>query len=148
MDLIEYSKSIKPKRKRNPNNKPKDSSAISEAQEGKLLCTWFSRRYFRYQNQLIHIPNGAHLHGDPRQRAMQMNSLKAQGLIVGASDYFLAVPMGSFHGCWIELKKSTIKKASDNQIIFLRRQKMFGFEAFVASGFEEAKEMVDEYLSL
>lgn len=77
-----------------------------------------------------------------------MNSLKAQGLIVGASDYFLAVPMGTFHGCWIELKRRDIKKASENQVIFLRRQKMFGFEAFVASGFEEAKEKVDEYLSL
>lgn len=146
MDLIEYSKSLKPKRKRNSNNKSKDPSVLSEAQEGKLLCTWFSRRYFRYQNQLIHIPNGAHLYGDAQRRAMQMNSLKAQGLIIGASDYFLAVPMGELHGCWIELKKSSIKKASDNQIIFLRRQKMFGFEAFVASGFEEAKEKIDQYL--
>lgn len=146
MDLIEYSKSLKPKRTRK--TKPKDPALLSEAKEGKLLVTWFSRRYFRYQNQLIHIPNGAHFAGDSKQRAIQMNSLKAQGLIVGASDYFLAVPMGQWHGCWIELKRRDIKKASENQVIFLRRQKMFGFEAFIASGFEEAKEKVDEYLSL
>ena len=144
MDLIKYSESLKPKRKRQA--KPKDPSILSEAQEGKLLVTWFSRRYFRYQNQLIHIPNGAHFAGDVQRRAMQMNSLKAQGLIVGVSDYFLAVPTEKFAGLWLELKKSTVKKASDNQIIFLRRQKMFGYDGAVCSGFEEASKKIDEYL--
>lgn len=145
MDLIKYSESLKPKRKRK--TKPKDPSILSEAQDGKLLVTWFSRRYFRYQNQLIHIPNGAHFAGDIQRRAIQMNSLKAQGLIVGASDYFLAIPTPKFSGLWIELKRANIKKGSDNQIIFLRRQRMFGYDGAVCSGFEQAKDKIDEYLS-
>lgn len=146
MDYIQYAVDLKKRGRGKRKARVKDPSLLSEAQEGKLLVTWFSRRYFKYQNQLIHIPNGAHFAGDAKQRGMQMNSLKAQGLVIGASDYFLAVPTADFFGLWLELKRSNIKKASDNQIIFLRRQKMFGYEGAVCSGFEAAKIKVDEYL--
>lgn len=144
MDLIKYAESL-PKKRRYI-KKPKDPRVLSEAQEGKLLVTWFSRRYFCFNGHLIHIPNGAHFHGDITMRAMQMNSLKAQGLTVGCSDYFLAVPQKNYSGLWLELKREKGGKASDNQLNFLKRMKHMGYEAVLAHGFEEAKYFIEEYM--
>jgi hypothetical protein len=51
---------------------------------------------------IVHVPNGSHLSGDDRARAMQMGALKGDGLKVGFPD--LACYWNHGH-CLIEVKR-------------------------------------------
>lgn len=48
----------------------------------------------RHGVEPVAVPNGAVLAGDARQRAIQMNSLKKQGLKVGFPDLVALMPFG------------------------------------------------------
>ena len=63
--------------------------------------------------KVVHVPNGVTLAGNARQRAIQMNSLKADGLCVGFPD--LVVYGGDRRIGHIEVKLEG-EKQSDTQI--------------------------------
>ena len=57
---------------------------FSESDIQQLCITW--ARY-QYPNELFFsVPNGVALYGTPEQKAKQMNRLKKEGLLKGASD--------------------------------------------------------------
>ena len=105
-------------------------------------------QWFRLQHPkliMFSIPNGAHLAGDARLRAIKMNNLKASGLVPGVSDLFLMCPKSGWHGLFIEMK---IKggKVSDSQKEFMGLATLMGYQAVVCYGFDEAKDAITEYL--
>ena len=117
---------------------------MSEHDEQKALIQWLD---FQYPDTLFFaIPNGAHLAGTDRQRFAQINKLKAEGLVPGTPDVFIAEPRGGYAGCFVEMKTLT-GKLSDNQKEFLARAEARGFYTIVGFGFEFARDMVDDYLS-
>ena len=125
----------------------------SESQEQRALIAWWET-YARSKGidprLLIAIPNGGHLAGGPRQRAIQMRRLKLEGLRVGCPDLFLAVPrapsskLGTMGGLWIELKTER-GKASEAQYDMLN---LLGADycARLAFGWDDARRLIEAYL--
>ena len=72
----------------------------TESQEQKSLFKWW-RVYSRHAPHLVmyHIPNGG------RRDAITGARLKAEGVVAGVPDIFLAVPRQGFHGLYVELKR-------------------------------------------
>lgn len=75
-----------------------------ESRIQKACVQWFRLQHSRKKKLLFAIPNGAALKGDAKQRAIQMNRLKAEGLVPGAADLFLSIPSGDLAGLYIETK--------------------------------------------
>ncbi len=93
-------------------------------------------------------PNGAHLAGSTRQRAAQMNKLKAEGLLPGVSDLTIFEPRGGYSALFLEMKRSDGGSgASENQLWFLREVERRGAFGAIANGYEEAREIIDDYLA-
>lgn len=67
----------------------------------------------RHGVEPVAVPNGAVLAGDGKARAIQMNSLKRQGLKVGFPDLVAIMPLGRV--AFIEVKCEG-EKLTDNQV--------------------------------
>ena len=81
------------------------------------------------------------------KRSPQLGAIyKKMGLRPGASDIFLALPKGKYHGFWIELKFGT-NKATPAQLQFLNDMRSVGYKGEVIWGYEEAVRQIEEYLS-
>jgi hypothetical protein len=104
---------------------------------------WLDRPLSDY---LVLMPNGAHLAGDAKRRAQQVAKLKLAGLRVGASDYFLAIPIGGRSGLWIELKRRSGRRASPEQIDFQELMLQAGYARVISPGWEHAANAVRNYL--
>lgn len=72
--------------------------------------------------------------------------LKAMGTLAGVSDYLLPVARGTYHGLFLELKTDK-GKLSEKQADFLEAVKKQGYCGLVAKGWQEAAEMIINYLS-
>lgn len=93
-------------------------------------------------------PNGAHLAGSIRQRAAQMNKLKAEGFLPGVSDLTIFEPRGGYTAMFLEMKRSDGGNgASDNQSWFIREVEKRGAFGAVANGYEEARVLLEDYLN-
>ena len=118
---------------------------MNEHDEQAALVSWL---HHAYPFVLFHsIPNGAHLAGGVGQRVAKVNILKAEGLLPGTADLFIAAPRGQYHGCYVEMKRKTGGALSENQQWFLSEAETAGYYTIVAHGFEQAREMVENYLS-
>jgi len=121
---------------------------MAEKDHTKAVVKWFKRRYPKYAGCLIGIPNGTKLHGSTLERQKQASSLKSEGMKPGASDLFIAIPAGPYHGLWLEMKDVGKKESSlsDNQKAHLKKMSEVGYKAEWAAGFDEAKKVIEEYL--
>lgn len=95
---------------------------------------------------LYAIPNGG------KRRKAEAGRLKKQGVKAGVSDVHLPIAMGGYIGLWIELKRpivigTTKPVASPAQKEWLERMREAGHRAELAFGFEQAKEIIESYLS-
>jgi len=104
---------------------------------------------------VVAIPNGAHLSGDAKQRAMQMGRLQRLGLHKGAADIWISYPVAPYHGLYIEMKRprnhfrsteDAERAVSDDQRIFLTSMAEVGYLTAVAYGFDEARQVTERYL--
>ncbi len=96
---------------------------------------------------LYAIPNGG------KRNKNEAARLKRQGVKAGVSDLHLALPMNGCHGLWLEMKRPIITKQakpkiSTEQQIWLDRMRSVGFEACVCYGWQEAKVVIEKYLSI
>jgi hypothetical protein len=96
------------------------------------------------------VPNGTHLAGNQKQRAMQMNKLKREGLTPGVADTLFLSGRGGYLGLALEFKTPDRKAEKDgglseNQLEFLRSARMEGFKAEVAYGAEDGIRIVENY---
>lgn len=120
---------------------------MSEYSEQAALVNYL---YMQYPGLLFwSVPNGAHLAGSPGQRAAQMNALKATGFLPGVSDLIIFEPRGNYAALFCEMKdvKGQGGKPTESQLEFLEEVAKRNAYGFVAYGFDEAKALIDEYLS-
>lgn len=121
----------------------------TESDEAACLIQWAQMRRFRghrLSDYLIHIPNGAVLAGDAREKAIQMARMKRQGFRVGTFDYLLAIPVEPYPGLWIELKRRVLGIVSDEQKRFKSSMEAMGWATAICKGWDQAKEMIEHYL--
>jgi hypothetical protein len=112
---------------------------LNEHQEQCLVIEWFRRAYPKYDKLLFAIPNGGVRHIGTAIK------LKKEGVVAGIPDLFLMIPNNSLHGMWIEMKASK-GKLQTNQVEFMERATLLGYMSVVCYGFEEAKDLITEYL--
>jgi len=118
-----------------------------EDAEQALLFEWAS--YHPTLRCMFAIPNGAHLAGDARQRGIQMGRLKKQGFKSGVSDIFLPIPVGDYHGMFIEMKRRMQDgptKVSRKQQDFLDTMKATGYHVMICYGADHAIADIKDYL--
>lgn len=123
------------------------SKTPTEHAEQATVIIWFKRAYPELQNRLFAIPNGAHLAGGAKQRAQQMNKLKAEGLVPGVPDLMLPVARNGYHGLFVEMKRikgSSTSKEQKDWHEFLNKQ---GYKAVICKGHREAQGVINSYLS-
>lgn len=121
--------------------------AIKEIDHQKTVVAYWRTQYPKLARCLQASSSGAVLGGNIRARAMQMNNLKACGLVIGQSDLFLSIARGGYHGLYIELKSMT-GKPSDDQKEFIIDMTNQGYLAGVSYGADEAIANIKTYMAL
>lgn len=114
----------------------------TEDQEQRALIDWWAlacRTYKLPEFALYAVPNGGWRHPATAAR------LKGQGVRAGVPDLFLAVPRGTFHGLYIEMKR-TDGKPTAYQLAFIAYALATGYDARVCHGFETAQVAIAAYL--
>lgn len=114
----------------------------SEAEEQEALFRWaeWAEGQHPELKLLFHIPNGG------KRDKVTAARLKAQGVKAGVPDLFLPVARHGKHGLWIELKIYS-GKPSLNQCTWIGDLREHGYDAFVCYGWEDAKGVLEAYLS-
>ncbi len=113
---------------------------MTEHDHQRLTVAWFRDRYPHLAGVFFAIPNGGKR--DPVTAAR----LKAEGVLPGVPDLFLAAPIGGKAGLWIEMKpllKGSASKAQKAMHADLAAQ---GYAVTVAHGYEAAKAAITNYL--
>jgi hypothetical protein len=111
---------------------------LSEDQEQAKLCTWMTRKGIRF----FAIPNGG------QRNLIEAVKFKRCGVQAGIPDLCIPIPSGSYHGLFLELKRTQGGKVSDAQLYWLRFLRAEGYFADVAHGADEGIKIVSEYLAL
>ncbi len=115
------------------------------------LISWSKIKSVGQDGTTIHdylfaIPNGG------KRNPREASRLKAQGVKKGVSDLMLALPSAGFSGLWIELKAPKTKKykpaPTPDQSAWLERMNAVGYRAELCYGWQEAKEVIEEYLAV
>lgn len=130
-----------------PDKKRKRGNEESEIQ--KACIRWWASACNGFgvpEELLFSIPNGAVLAGGARERAIQANILKAEGMRPGVPDLFLAVTEGFNCGLFIEMKKpdGTTSPAQDYMSGILTGR---SYKCAVCRSLEEFQKLVTAYLA-
>lgn len=101
-------------------------------------------RWMRVQHPsiiCIAIPNAA------RRSYALAGRMKAEGMLAGTPDVFIARPNRIHGGLWLEFK-SAKGRLSDDQMRMLADLNMAGYRVGVPRSFEEARELTIDYLGV
>ena len=90
----------------------------------------------------FHIPN------EGKRTMITGARLKQQGMSSGVPDLCIPIPMGCYHGMYLEMKrrKECYPKVSEEQKEWIAYLNRSGYYAVVAYGFDEAKAFIDMYM--
>lgn len=130
----EYLKKRKPMR-----NKQSESQLQSEC------VRWFRYQYPEYRLLLFSIPNGG------KRNISTAKRLKAEGVVSGVADLFLAVPCqndeGEYNwlGYFIEMKYAKGKQ-TESQIEFQKEVEHQAYKYSTCNSFDDFKELIENYL--
>jgi hypothetical protein len=125
---------------------------VSEHQEQVALFNWARMMESRHPQLkwLFAIPNGG-----LRNKGVAVK-LKKEGVKAGVADVFLPIStthqidgplMGMYHGLWIEMKYGA-NRTGPKQIEFLEDMDADGYATAVCYTWEEAKDVIVDYLGL
>jgi hypothetical protein len=103
------------------------------------IVNWFNHQFPELSDDFHHFAN------ERRCSIQQGRTLKRMGVKRGVADFFLALPLNGQAGLWLELKVGK-NKPTKEQMEFLARKAMRGYEALVVWGFDAAREMILAYL--
>lgn len=118
------------------------AGAGSESHEQCSLFSWWSWTSSRWPDAVMFaIPNGG-------WRSLRTAArLKAEGVLAGVPDIFLAASRGPLHGMFIEMKRVHGGTVSKAQRLVMARLEAAGYACRVCRGFAEAREAVEGYLN-
>jgi len=119
---------------------------MKESEIQKKAFKWFCATYPDYIKSFQCSLNGVNL-GGGKKAAIIINNLKSQGMCVGQSDVFIAVPKGLYHGAYFELKTLT-GTTSDDQIDFGERMVKLGYYFAIVKGLDSTLDGMAKYMSL
>ena len=124
-----------------PAQAKKRPSCPPESEEQKALFDWWQRTPYARHFVMYHIPNGG------RRDKITGARLKAEGVVAGVPDVFLASPRQGFHGLYIEMKRQRggTVQATQKELITALRQA--GYRVEVCKGWWEAREAIENYLT-
>lgn len=111
--------------------------AKTEDQEQEALCAWMTLKKIKF----FAIPNGGSRH------VAEAVKLKRCGVKRGVPDLCIPIPSGSYHGLFLELKRVSGGKVTAEQVDWLQFLRLQGYYAEIAYGFDEAKQIVTDYLA-
>jgi hypothetical protein len=120
-----------------------------EAREQAILVQDFAKLHPRCVQHLFHIPNGGlrpkKVNSNGRTYCPEGKKLLAMGAVKGASDLCLAIPIGDWHGMYLEMKwgKGTV---STDQDAFLRSRALHNYAVAVAWSAKEGLEKLQTYM--
>jgi hypothetical protein len=119
----------------------------TEAQEQRALIRWIKLQP-KIKDFIVKLNN------EGKRTEGQGWNLKLMGMCVGASDLFLAYPMGKYAGLWLEVKRNkryTLSERSTSTWIeqekFQQRMKSVGFYAETCYGWQDGAKIIESYLS-
>lgn len=101
---------------------------------------WFRLQYSRCGRLLFAIPNGG------QRNLVVAAKLKAEGVVSGVPDMFLALPNGGYHGLWIELKNGRAGRLSEHQKEMIDSLRAMGYCCVVCRTIDEFMGAVKEYM--
>lgn len=111
-----------------------------DSQQAALFC-WIALNQNKYPllMRCFHIPNGGF------RNIREAAKLKSMGVRKGVLDLMLPVPIGNWHGLFIEMKNKKGKPSEEQKdwIDFLRSQ---GYGAIICFGWLEARKVLIDYL--
>ena len=121
---------------------PSSLPAPTEVEEQTALFEWAELQSGRFPEVrlLYHVPNGG------SRNKTEAARLRAQGVKAGVPDLCLPVARGGKHGLYIELKRQRGGRTSEEQEGWIKALRKQGFAAEVCKGWQEAAEMIVEYL--
>lgn len=107
------------------------------------LFTWAKAQSKKHPQltMMFAIPNGG------QRNIITATKLKAEGVKSGVPDIFLAYPSLTAHGLFIEMK-STKGKVSPSQREWIGALSASGYMCAVCYSFDEAKNVISEYLGI
>ena len=112
----------------------------SESDEQIAAMDWLRAQYPKIAEHTLHI-------GNERKATYYMGYImKRMGVLKGASDLFMAWPMGDYHGLFIEVK-SKIGKPTPEQKAFIERMLEVGYQAKICYGADEVINAMKEYIT-
>lgn len=91
---------------------------------------------------MFHVPNGG------SRNKIEAAKFKAQGVKPGVPDVVLPVPSDGYHGLFIEMKRRSGGRVSEDQAAWIEILRKYGYKAEVCKGFDEAVKLVEEYLHI
>lgn len=97
---------------------------------------------------LYAIPNAGGFTGGFKKNIARVMAMKREGVKSGVPDVCLPVARGGYHSLYIEMKRENEGTLSSGQKDWAKRLALYGNKVVVAHGFDEAKTMLEEYLSL
>lgn len=114
----------------------------TEAQEQTALFQWAAMIEGRIPELRLmhHIANGG------TRNQIEAVHLKQQGVKAGIPDIFLPCARGGWHGLYIEMKRRKGGRVSDEQKEMIRLLIEQKYKAVVCYGWEEAKNVIVEYM--
>ncbi len=114
-----------------------------ESEIQRAVIRWWAAAHSAFgihEHLLLSIPNGA------RTSIRTAVTLKREGLRKGASDLFLSVARGKYHGLWIEMKRPD-GRLTPEQKKFQEDVTTQGYAAFACYSSEAATMLISDYLS-
>ena len=117
--------------------KPRKKPGHPESELQRACVRWFRLQYPGVL--FFHIPNGG------KRNAREAARFKAEGVVPGIPDLFLAEARHGFHGLFIEMKAGK-NRPTPEQADAMQMLSASGYLCAVCYTFEAFKELTDNYL--
>lgn len=112
----------------------------TEHQEQVALLQWWNLQApLQWRKRLTAFPNAG------KRSVIMGKYMKQEGLQPGMPDLFLAIPTKEHHGLFIEMKRKTGGRLSENQKAMIDNLQP-DYKAIVCYGFEDARVAICQYL--
>lgn len=111
----------------------------TESNEQIAAMDWLRAQHPKIAEHTLHIGN------ERKSTYYAGYIMKRMGVLKGASDLFMAYPVGGFHGLFVEVK-SKRGKPTVEQKGFIERMRAVGYRAEICYGAEEVINTMKGYL--